>query len=144
MGNIVVRHLIGRLQHDDPHHLLDRCHSMVMLGPPNQGAAISRLLAPTGLYGWLTGQGGLELGPQWETFVTELATPPFPFMIIAGDVSGLPITNPLVDGSSDFVVSVDEAKLDGSESLEIVPVLHSFLMNDDKSVEMTVKFLLEH
>lgn len=144
MGNIVVRHLIGRLQQDDPKQLLGRCHSMVMLGPPNQGAAISRRLAPTGLYGWLTGQGGLELGPQWETFVTELATPPFPFMIIAGDVSGLPITNPLVDGSSDFVVSVDEAKLDGSESLEIVPVLHSFLMNDEKALKMTVKFLKEH
>jgi pimeloyl-ACP methyl ester carboxylesterase len=144
MGNIVVRHLIGRLQEDDPKHLLDRCHAMVMLGPPNQGAAISRRLAPTGVFGWITGQGGLELGPQWDRFVEELAIPPFPFLIIAGDLSGLPITNPLVDGSSDFVVSVEEAALEGAQGLETVPVLHSFLMNDTTAVDMTLKFLREH
>ncbi len=88
MGNIVVRHLISDLQRDgDPHGVLDRCRSMVMLGPPNQGAAIARRLAPTGLYGILTGKGGLELGPDWEDFVQNLATPSFPFAIIAGDVS---------------------------------------------------------
>lgn len=146
MGNIVVRHLIGQLQDDDSQQLLNRCCSMVMLGPPNQGAAISRRLAPTGLYGWITGQGGLELGPQWETFVEELATPPFPFLIIAGDVSNLsvPLKNPLIDGSSDFVVGVDEARLEGAESLETVPVLHSFLMNDPASIEMTVDFIEKH
>lgn len=143
MGNIVVRHMIGRLQQDDPHQLLGRFRSMVMLGPPNQGAAISRRLAPTGLYGLITGQGGLELGPQWEEFVKQLATPPFPFMIIAGDISGSSL-NPLVDGSGDFVVSVDEAELEGAESLETVPVLHSFLMNDAKAKEMTVNFIQQH
>jgi pimeloyl-ACP methyl ester carboxylesterase len=145
MGNIVVRHLVGQLQRDgDPHHLLDRCRSMVMLGPPNQGAAIARNLAPTGLFGLVTGKGGLELGPNWDQFVKELGTPPFPFMIIAGDLSNNPIQNPLVGGSSDFVVSVEEAKLEGAQSLETVPVLHSFLMNDDKAVDMTVQFILSH
>ncbi|MGB7323626.1 MAG: lipase, partial [Rubripirellula sp.] len=51
MGNIVVRHLLGDLQRDgDPAGVIPRCRSMVMLGPPNQGAAIARRLAPTGLY----------------------------------------------------------------------------------------------
>ncbi|MEM8665915.1 MAG: alpha/beta fold hydrolase [Planctomycetota bacterium] len=148
MGNIVVRHMLGRLQEDDPEHLLTRFHSMVMLGPPNQGAAISRRLAPTGLYGWITGKGGMELGPQWESFAQQLATPSFPFLIIAGDVSQLPLPmqlkNPLVDGSSDFVVSVDEARLEGAEALETVPVLHSFLMNDSDSLQLTVDFLMSH
>ena len=145
MGNIVVRHLIGDLKRDgDPQNILPRCRSMVMLGPPNQGAAIARRLAPTKLYGWVTGAGGMELGPGWEAFSANLATPDFPFLIIAGDVSGSTVQNPLVDGSSDFVVSVDEAKLDGSVAVETFPVLHSFLMNDAAVVERTVDFLTSH
>lgn len=145
MGNIVVRHLIGDLQRDeDPHRVLDRCRSMVMLGPPNQGAAIARRLAPTGLYGIVTGKGGLELGPEWGAFVGGLATPPFPFAIIAGDLSRSGIRNPLLDGSGDFVVSLQEARLEGAETFKTFPVLHSFLMNDQTVIEQTVKFIQDH
>ncbi len=145
MGNIIVRHLIGDLERDgDSSEILSRCRSMVMLGPPNQGAAIARRLAPTKLYGWITGTGGLELGPHWETFSCNLATPSFPFLIIAGDVSANTVQNPLVDGSSDFVVSVDEAKLDGAEALETFPVLHSFLMSDRAVTKRTIEFLSSH
>ncbi|QDT01725.1 Alpha/beta hydrolase family protein [Rubripirellula lacrimiformis] len=145
MGNIVVRHLIADLERSgDPAKVLPRCRCMVMLGPPNQGAAIARRLAPTGIYGWVTGKGGLELGPQWKDFESKLSTPSFPFMIIAGDVSKAPIANPLVDGSSDFVVSLDEAKLQGAEQVQVVPVLHSFLMNDEQANQMTVDFVASH
>ncbi|TWT53875.1 Alpha/beta hydrolase family protein [Rubripirellula amarantea] len=145
MGNIVVRHLLGDLERDgDSTGILPRCRSMVMLGPPNQGAAIARRLAPTKLYGWITGTGGLELGPDWEDFSAKLATPPFPFLIIAGDVSDSKIKNPLVDGSGDFVVSLDEAQLDGAEGIETFPVLHSFLMSDTAVIERTLAFLASH
>lgn len=144
MGNIVVRHLIADLERDnDPANILPRCRSMVMLGPPNQGAAIARRLAPTKLYGWITGTGGLELGPQWESFSANLATPKFPFLIIAGDVSDKPVQNPLVDGSGDFVVSVQEATLEGAVAVETFPVLHSFLMNDQAVVDRTIEFLAD-
>lgn len=145
MGNIVVRHLIGDLQQDgDPAGILERCQCMVMLGPPNQGAAIARRLAPTGLFGIVTGKGGLELGPKWNELVTNLAVPPFPFAIIAGDLSQKPVKNPLVDGSSDFVVSIEETHLDGHVSFATVPVLHSFLMNDKTTQQMVVDFLRSH
>jgi len=145
MGNIVVRHLIADLQRDDdPADVLPRCKSMVMLGPPNQGAALSRRLAPTGLYGWITGRGGLQLGPEWDEFENNLATPPFPFAIIAGDVSGTVPENPLAEGTGDFVVLLDEADLEGREWLNTVPVLHSFLMNDPVTISMTIKFIDQH
>jgi len=145
MGNIVVRHLVGDLQRDgDPKKILSRCKSMVMLGPPNQGAAISRWLAPTGLYGWITGKGGLELGPEWDSFVQKLATPPFPFAIIAGDVSQSLIQNPLVGRSGDLVVSLEETDLEGRQWLKTVPVLHSFLMDDLVTMSMTIEFIESH
>ncbi|WP_143544125.1 esterase/lipase family protein [Rhodopirellula sp. MGV] len=141
MGNIVVRHLISDLQLEgDPHHILDRCQTMVMLGPPNQGAAIARRLGKLKLFEWVTGQGGIELGPEWEDLQAKLATPPFPFHIIAGDINP-PIANPLVDGESDYVVSVDEAKLDGSASFQTVPVLHSFLMSTPDVMHKTAELL---
>ena len=145
MGNIVVRHLIGDLQaQGDPDGVLDRCRCMVMLGPPNQGAAIARRLAPTGLFGMVTGQGGLELGPKWNELVANLAVPPFPFAIIAGDLSQKPVKNPLVDGSSDFVVAIEETHLDGHVSFTTVPVLHSFLMDDAATQQMVADFLQTH
>ena len=132
MGNIVIRHLLGDLERDgDPQGLLPRFRSMVMLGPPNQGSAIARRLAPTGLYGFLTGKGGLELGPEWKSFAENLATPDFPFAIIAGDISEKPIQNPLVAGSGDFVVTVEETELAGNQWLKTVPVVHSF--SDERS-----------
>ena len=142
MGNIVVRHLIGDLEAEgDPFHLLPRMEAMVMLGPPNQGAAIARRLAPTKLYGWITGTGGLELGPQWEAFSERLATPKFPFLIIAGDVSDRTVQNPLVDGAGDFVVSLEEATLEGAEKIETVPLLHSFLMDDSDVTHRIVEYI---
>ncbi len=145
MGNIVVRRMVGELQSTgDEKNILPRCRSMVMLGPPNQGASIARRLAPTGLYGLVTGKGGLELGPKWDEFEKKLATPPFPFVIVAGDLSSNPIQNPLVDGSGDLVVSLDEAKLDGCEEFHTIDALHSFLMNDQRAIKIAVDFLSNH
>lgn len=144
MGNIVVRHTIGDLQTSgDPKQILPRCQTMVMLGPPNQGAMIAERLAPTKVFGWVTGQGGMELGALWEELEPKLSTPPFPFYIIAGDVT-TPIANPLVGGDGDFVVSIEEAQLDGAAGFYTVPVLHSFLMDNDDAMTKTIELLKQH
>ncbi|WP_182868470.1 esterase/lipase family protein [Rhodopirellula sp. JC639] len=141
MGNIVVRHAIGDLQSDgDPKQILPRCKSMVMLGPPNQGATIAQRLAPTKVFGWVTGKGGMELGEKWKQLEPKLAVPPFPFHIIAGDVA-TPVANPLVEGEGDLIVSVEEAKLDGAKSFRTVPVLHSFLMDNADVIKTTIELL---
>ena len=142
MGNIVVRHLIADLQRDgDPQALLPRMGKMVMLGPPNQGSDVARQLGRLGLFEVVTGQGGMELGPAWDAFQHRLAVPPIPFMIVAGDLQESWIKNPLVDGPSDLVVGVEEANLEGAETLHRVPVLHSFLMNESSVQERVAQFL---
>ena len=145
MGNIVVRHLIGDLQrHGDPHSILDRSRAMVMIGPPNQGAAIARRLSSLGIFGVVTGPGGLELGPEWDALEARLAVPPFPFAIVAGDRSESPVQNPLVEPQGDFIVSVNEAKLDGAEQFVTVDGLHSFLMRDEEVIRFTTEYLRRH
>lgn len=142
MGNIIVRHAIADWQTlGDPKQTLTRMKHMVMLGPPNRGATIARRLAKTGLFGVITGKGGMELGPNWDELQDKLATPPFPFAIVAGNLKSKGVTNPLVDGQGDFVVSVEETHLDGA-AIEIeVPALHSFLMDTPSVHEFIAKFL---
>lgn len=141
MGNIITRHLVADLQRDgDPKGILPRCQGMVMLGPPNQGAIIAERLGPTKVFAWVTGKGGMELGKRWAELEPNLATPPFPFHIVAGEVHG-PIENPLIDGDGDFVVKVEETKLDGAASHTVVPVLHSFLMSDQAVIDQTIELL---
>ena len=138
MGNIVLRHAVADWKASGD-RVLQRLQSVVMLGPPNQGAAIARQLAKLPVYGWLAGKGGLELGPEWEQLERRLGTPPCPFGIIAGR---LPegFTNPLIGEAGDFIVSVDETRLPGAEVLE-VSQLHSLLMDDPEVQQATIAFI---
>ena len=141
MGNIVVRHYIGDLQRSGQTEKLSRIKSVVMLGPPNQGAAIATQLAKTGIFGWIAGKGGLELGPGWHEFHSRLATPPCPFGIVAGNLTDSVRSNPLVEGASDFVVSVEETRLDSATDTLNVPRLHTFLMDGPDVQVATAQFI---
>lgn len=141
MGNILLRHAIGDWQRNGDQQTLDRLQKVVMLGPPNQGAAIARQLSRTGVFGWVLGKSGLELGSDWDEFAVHLATPPCPFGIVAGRLpENLPM-NPLVGAAGDFVVGVEETKLEGAADFLEVPRLHSFLMDDANVQEAVIEFL---
>lgn len=141
MGNIVVRHAVGDWMQAGDQATLDRIHRVVMLGPPNQGSSIARLMSRTGVFGWVAGPGGLELGPQWSDIEAKLATPSCPFGIIAGRLPDETIANPLVDGHGDFIVSVEETKLDGAADFLEVPCMHTFIMDDERVQQATLRFL---
>jgi len=140
MGNIVVRHAIGDWQQAND-SVLSRIEHVVMLGPPNQGASIARQLARTGVFGFVAGEGALELGKKWSDLELKLATPPCPFGIVAGRLAESSFSNPLVEGAGDFVVSVEETKLDGAADFLEVPVLHSFLMDSPEVQRAVGSFL---
>lgn len=141
MGNIVTRHAMASWQRNDPQGVLPRIGRMVMLGPPNQGAGIARRLGKLGLFEIVTGRGGTELGAAWELFQKELATPPCPFAIVAGDMTESWLQNPLISGPSDFLVLVEETKLEGYAEFRTVPVLHSLIMSDASVQEFVSRFL---
>ena len=141
MGNIVLRHAIADWQAAGDRATLDRIEHIVMLGPPNQGAAIARQLGRTGLFAAITGDSGMSLGPNWEEFETHLAIPHCPFGIIAGRIPETSWQNPLVDGASDLVVSVEETRLEGAADFLEVPRMHSFLMQDPQVQTAVAHFL---
>lgn len=142
MGNIVLRHTIADLQSaGDPRRILSRMHRVVMLGPPNNGAAIARMFSKLKLFGMVMGEGGLELGPNWQELLPNLAIPPCPFAIVAGDLSNFRIRNPLGGQAGDLVVSVDEARLEGAAEFLVLPLTHTYLMNDRRVIEFVSRFL---
>ena len=142
MGNIVFRQAIGEWQRNgDPKQVLPRMNRVVMLGPPNQGSSFAANLSRLGIFETITGNSGMQLGPDWDKFRSGLGTPPCPFAIVAGDISKSSIQNPLLSGPSDGVVTLEEAALDGMTEIASVPVVHSFLMSNSSVVRATVSFL---
>jgi hypothetical protein len=81
------------------------------------------------------------LGRQWDRLQQRLATPSFEFGIIAGGRGGERGYNPLVPGDNDGVVSVASTRLAGAADFAVLPALHTFMMNDAKVQEYTLRFL---
>jgi pimeloyl-ACP methyl ester carboxylesterase len=143
LGNIVIRHAIGRWQKNgDPKKVLPRLQRFVMLGPPNQGSKLAERLSRLKLFEIVTGSSGVQLGKAWDDLQSELAIPPLPFMIVVGTLEDTPLQNPLLDGPNDGVVTASEALLEGSSKIAEFPQLHSFLMNDPAIMKTTWEFLI--
>lgn len=144
LGNIVVRYYWGDLERNHRHDQLRRIKSVVMLGPPNQGAALARQLDRLGLLKWIAGEAGVELGTSWKELQGYLATPSCPFAIISGILPSSEIINPLTNGPGDLVVSAKETYLEGASQYLEVPRSHTFLMDSSQVQNATIEFLRNH
>jgi pimeloyl-ACP methyl ester carboxylesterase len=142
LGNIVLRHSIGRWQEQgDPKKILTRFHRVVMLGPPNQGSVLAEKLSRLKLFEIVTGSSGVHLGKAWDDLQSQLATPACPFLIVTGDLSDSGIGNPLLRGPSDGIVTREEAMLEGAAAVRSFPQAHTWLMSDPEIIESTLEFL---
>ena len=142
MGNIVVRRFLQDLTTGGVAE--DRFGRMVMLGPPNQGSKIARVLSGRLIFKWIAGPAGLELGVNWPELEPTLAAPEFEFGIIAGGQQDHKrFSNFLLTGPDDFTVSVEETQLAGATDCLVRPLLHSTMMRNQVTLEATLQFL-EH
>ncbi len=140
LGNIVVRHYLadclaaqGRI---DP-----RLHRMVMIAPPNRGSLRAMEWSDNPLFKLAMGSAGQELSIRWEQLQQHLATPPFPFAIIAGAKGDGVGWKDYLPGDDDACVSVATTRLAGAADFTTVPVKHTFIMNDRRVQEYTARFL---
>ncbi len=138
LGNLVVRRYLD--EHPEPLPGEPRRGRMVMLGPPNLGAQMARRLKGSGLFRIVAGASGEQLSDHWRDVERSLATPTFEFGVVAGG-AGQTVSNPLIDGDNDLVVSVEETRLPGAADFRHVGVTHTFLPANDKVVDLTVHFL---
>ncbi len=142
LGNLVVRHYLA--DHTRPGQGLQpdpRIHRIVMLGPPNRGAELAEALGNLGLFHTVAGKSGSQLAGEWARLEANLATPHCEFGILAGGRGNEQGYNPLLTGDNDMVVSVETTRLPGAADFAVLPVMHTFMMDDEKVQEYTLRFL---
>lgn len=136
LGNLVVRHYLA----DHAESLDPRIGRMVMLAPPNQGAAVAKTWAKNPAIANTLGPVLKELGPGFDDLAPKLGTPS-EFAVIAGGLANDHGFNPVLEGDDDGTVRVEETALDGAKESLVVPSLHSLIVYRDDVYDATTNFL---
>ena len=112
-----------------------------MLAPPNHGSEIVDRLGKKWWFKVFNGPAGCSLGTKPGSVPNSLGPVEFPLGIISGDCSPDPVFSRMLPKPNDGKVSLASAHLDGMRDFKVVPYGHTFVMNQNEVIRLTVGFL---
>ncbi|MGC3997099.1 MAG: alpha/beta fold hydrolase [Anaeromyxobacter sp.] len=134
MGGILVRSWLAR-------HPLPELGRVVMLGPPNRGSEVVDRLGDLWLFRKVNGPAGGELGTGPGSLPNRLGPATFPLGIVAGNRSWNLINSLMLPGPDDGKVTVERTRLEGAADHLVLPVTHTFMMDDAEVQRQVLSFL---
>ncbi|MDX1900951.1 MAG: alpha/beta hydrolase [Gammaproteobacteria bacterium] len=136
MGGIVLREYLQN-------HEIPKLSHIVMLGPPNHGSQLADLLHNNWLFKLVTGPAGQELTTEKTSIPNTLNhfNSQYQLGIIAGNFSFTPFNQFIFHEKNDGKVAVSSAKLNSMKDFIVLPVSHTFMMNNALVQQQILHFL---
>lgn len=121
LGGVLLRSALSHLAGPQPQHLF-------MLGTPNRPPRLARVLGVRWVYRRIMGECGVNLSsPQ---FYASLPLPQVPYTIVAGTAGPKGRWSPFGYEPNDGIVAVSETRICDDDPLVLLPVTHTFMMNN--------------
>jgi hypothetical protein len=133
LGGLILRAALDGVT-PAPRHL-------VMLATPNQPPRLAGRLQRFWPYRLLCGECGQLLAQP--DFLAHIPEPAIPYTIIAGSAGPRGRRSPFGNAPNDWVVAVEETKMRPDDQPIVLPVGHTFMMNDRRVHEAIVEVLGE-